>query len=142
MFIHRMIAKPMFFLVIAFRKNFCTLENMSQPKEPIPIKNIEQLADVLQTITDSLRKAATDFRESEMEVTMMEGWPTLHRGLEYVVKQCRKLTGPSSRLYKIDLDAILLPHHLADKKAESEDEEKIKNAAERVVRGRRSKPKS
>ena len=139
---HWMTIPPMFLLVIAFQKNFCKLNFMSQPKEPIPIKNIEQLAEVLQTITDSVRKAATDFRESEMEVTMMEGWPTLHRGLEYIVKQCRKLTGPSSKLYKIDLDAILLPHHLADKQADPQDQEKIKNAAERVARGRRSKPKS
>ena len=132
----------MFLLVIAFRKFFCKLGFMSQPKEPIPIENIEQLAEVLQTITDAVKKAASDFRESEMQTTMMEGWPTLHRGLEYIVKQCRKLTGPSSRLYKIDLDALLLPHHLDDKKADPDDRKKIKNAAERVTQNRRSKPQS
>ena len=96
---------------------------MSQPKEPIPIAKIQQLAEMLAVLHDAALKSATEFKASGLESTDVEGWKTLAKGLLFTQRILKKISSPASPVQRLDVDAILLPHHKS-KKAKRAEEKK------------------
>lgn len=118
---------------------------MSQPKEKIPVQNIEELARVLTCLQESTSKSIADFQAAQLESADVEGWKTLHRGLVYAQRIIKKICGPASPVQRLDVDSILLPHHREkqSKKARKKaDLEKLNAAAEAATHGKKRKPKS
>lgn len=88
---------------------------MSQPKEKIPVEKIQELVKVLACLHESAKRAAEDFAEAKFDSADVEGWRTLHRGLEYAQRIIKKISGPASAVQRLDLDVLLLPEHKSKK---------------------------
>jgi hypothetical protein len=106
---------------------------MSQPAEKIPIEKIKQLSTALRVLHESLEKAVEDYEAAGIDSAKMDGWQTLHRGLVYIMRQVRKIAGPTSKAVTLDVDAILMDHHLEKKRkaqAVKAADDAVLNAAE------------
>jgi hypothetical protein len=118
---------------------------MSQPKEPIPVEKLEELARVLAVIHEAAERAVADFKLAQFESVDVEGWKTLAKGLLFTQRIVRKISGPASPIQRLDVDGILLPHHKKKSKKQSTREadlQKINEAAEAATHGRKRKPRS
>lgn len=108
---------PMFSLVYCVGKFFChAVEMARQQRESISLAKLETLRDVLKIMSEAADEAVVQCKAAKLDAIMIEGWPTLHRGLEYSVQQLRKLSGPAGKIQTLDVDAVLEDHHLEKKR--------------------------
>jgi hypothetical protein len=118
---------------------------MSQPKEPIPVEKLEELARVLAVIHEAAERAVADFKLAQFESVDVEGWKTLAKGLLFTQRIVKKISGPASPIQRLDVDGILLPHHKKKSKKQSTREadlEKLDAAEAKLKEIRKRKPPS
>jgi hypothetical protein len=118
---------------------------MSQPKEPIPVEKLEELARVLAVIQEAAERAVSDFKSAQLQTVDVEGWKTLAKGLLFTQRIVKKISGPASPVQRLDVDSVLLPHHKQKSKKQARKEadvEKLNAAAEAATHGKKRKPKS
>lgn len=108
---------------------------MSNKPEKIPLANVRICAELLRTITESLEKALIDYADAGIDHVELDGWTTLHRGVDYVTKQVRKIAGPTSKIATVRPDTMLLAKHVEP----TTDDATLKVAENRARRTRRKK---
>lgn len=82
---------------------------MSGPKILIPVETLAETVETIQGIAAILANKVQECRDKGRPGVMMDGWPTMIRGLLYMVDQGKKITGPFTDLDSIDLEKLLLP---------------------------------
>lgn len=82
---------------------------MSQPKERIDLEKLAMLAVHLSEIRQSIEKTVCDCEALKMDSVIIEGWPTLARGVQFVLDQAQKFVGQASRIHEIDATDLLMP---------------------------------
>ena len=82
-------------------------DEMSYPKDLIPIAKQAELAAMLHEIANCIEKATKDYEESGIEGPRMDGWITIHKGVTYVWENSRKICGPVSKIHAINIDKLM-----------------------------------
>lgn len=90
------------------------IDRMSKQKILIPVEKIAEYAEFMQQLNECIQRASNDFAESGSKGANMDGWPTLIRGLQYVIDQSSKLVSPASKLRMLDPDKLLLPNMVSE----------------------------
>jgi hypothetical protein len=86
-------------------KDACT---MTQPKERIAIEKLVLAAQFLDEIKNSLEKTIGDSKDLGMDSLLIEGWPTLARGIQYVLDQSQKFVGSASKIHELQATNLLM----------------------------------
>lgn len=112
---------------------------MTKQKERIPIDKLQLLSEYLGEIKQSVEKMTADSQALNMEGVLIEGWPTLARGIQFVLDQSQKFVGSASKLHELNGEDLLLPgqSYSPTKKQYTPRAQKQKEIAESTV-----KPKS
>lgn len=82
---------------------------MSKLKEQITIEKLQALSAVLADIRAAVDKTIVDCQAIDMESTMIEGWPTLARGVQFVLDQTQKFVGSASKIHELTAEDLLMP---------------------------------
>jgi hypothetical protein len=82
---------------------------MSKLKEKISIGKLQELSTVLGEIRTAVDKTITDCQAIDMDSTMIEGWPTLARGVQFVLDQTQKFVGSASKIHTLNAEDLLMP---------------------------------
>lgn len=81
---------------------------MRKPKEEVSVEKLDLLSAMLSSFSKAIAKTVSDCKESEIDSVMIEGWPTLVRGLQFMIDQGEKIVGPVT-LAKINPEDLLMP---------------------------------
>ena len=69
------------------------MESMSKPKESITVEKLKVLSTALGDFRAIIDKTVADCEAAELDAVLVEGWPTLARGFQFMVDQAKKLVG-------------------------------------------------
>tara|TARA_R110000868_G_scaffold239849_1_gene494343 strand:+ start:190 stop:546 length:357 start_codon:yes stop_codon:yes gene_type:complete len=81
---------------------------MTQPKERIDLAKLALAASHLSEIQLSLEKTIADCKALQMDSVLIEGWPTLARGVQYVLDQSQKFVGSASKIHELKGTDLLM----------------------------------
>jgi hypothetical protein len=81
---------------------------MTQPKERIDLDKLSLTVTYLRELQLSLEKTITDSKNLEMEAVLIEGWPTLARGVQFVIDQAQKFVGSASKIHELKATELLM----------------------------------
>lgn len=114
---------------------------MSKPKVFIPTEKIAELSAFVAELAEHIERAKTDFIDEKSEGINMEGWPTLVRGLQFVLDHTQKLARPASKLHTMNAEKLLLPGMKTSptKRSTKKPEKAIKSTETEVKAGRKKK---
>lgn len=90
---------------------------MSHEKDQIPIQRIETFVELLEVAATEMRIALEALKKANIKEYPHGAWKTLHTGMEHLYDQGRKFVGPLSPLILRNVDDMLLPEQLEEKKA-------------------------
>jgi hypothetical protein len=82
---------------------------MSKPKESIAVEKLKVLSTALGDFRAIIDKTIADCEAAELDAVLVEGWPTLARGFQFMIDQAKKLVGPASKIHVLSGSALLMP---------------------------------
>lgn len=82
---------------------------MGKTSQNVSVEKLDLLLTMLRAYEQSIEKTIKDCREANVLTFSVEGWPTLVRGLNFMVDQGVKITGPASPLARVDPQTLLMP---------------------------------
>jgi len=82
---------------------------MGKSSQNVSVDKLDLLLVMLRAYGQSIEKTIKDCREANVSTFSVEGWPTLVRGLNFMVDQGVKITGPASPLARVDPQELLMP---------------------------------
>ena len=82
---------------------------MSKPKEPISIEKLALFSEYLEDLKASNDLQIANAKALKMESVMIEGWPTLARGFQFVLDQMQGFVGSASIVHQLDGRDLLMP---------------------------------
>ena len=82
---------------------------MSKPKEPISIEKLALFSEYLEDVKLSIDLQIANAKAVKMESVMIEGWPTLARGFQFVLDQMQGFVGSASNVHQLDGTHLLMP---------------------------------
>jgi hypothetical protein len=82
---------------------------MSKPKEAISIEKLTLFSEYLDDLKLSIDLQIANAKAVEMESVMIEGWPTLARGFQFILDQMQGFVGSASNVHQLDGRDLLMP---------------------------------
>jgi hypothetical protein len=82
---------------------------MGKSSQNVSVDKLDLLLVMLRAYEQSIEKTIKDCREANVSTFSVEGWPTLVRGLNFMVDQGVKITGPASPLARVEPQTLLMP---------------------------------
>ena len=81
---------------------------MTPPKEQIDVEKIRLMANHLGILKQSLEKFAADCDEQRKAAVPITGWPTLARGLQFMLDQAQNFVGAASPIHDLSGEDVLM----------------------------------
>lgn len=82
---------------------------MTNQPEKIAIEKLKLLAEMLDEIRRSTLEVVTSSEARKKEVVLIEGWPTLARGVQFMLDQTQKFVSAGSEVHTMDARSLLMP---------------------------------
>lgn len=98
---------------------------MSQPKVTIPVQKLQLLVTKLKLLEEIAQQGVHSLETTGKAGILMDGWPTLVRGLGYVQDQLEKVVG-SANMPDIHLEELKVGPSQSNKEMAKEAVEKLK----------------